>query len=275
MSVTAIVPVFNRPLELQRAITSIVNQTKAVDEIIIIDDGSSDSTAEVIQQFKNKHPDLIHSFYQKNEGVSAARNLAIQHAKGDWIAFLDSDDEWLENKIETFLEIHQQQDCLLFHSDEIWIRNGVRVNAMKKHQKQGGWIFKNCLPLCVISPSASIIHKSIFDKVGVFDETLPACEDYDLWLRICHQYPVTYSEQLLIKKYGGHEDQLSSKYWGMDRFRIYAIDKLLKNNHLSVENEAAAINMLCKKTKILLKGAHKHNNQSVIDMFTPILEQYD
>lgn len=275
MSVTAIVPVFNRPLELQRAITSIVNQTKAVDEIIIIDDGSSDSTAEVIQQFKNKHPDLIHSFYQKNEGVSAARNLAIQHAKGDWIAFLDSDDEWLENKIETFLEIHQQQDCLLFHSDEIWIRNGVRVNAMKKHQKQGGWIFKNCLPLCVISPSASIIHKSIFDKVGVFDETLPACEDYDLWLRICHQYPVTYSEQLLIKKYGGHEDQLSSKYWGMDRFRIYAIDKLLKNNHLSVENEAAAINMLCKKTKILLKGAHKHNNQTVIDMFTPILEQYD
>lgn len=274
MAISVVIPVYNRPIELQRSVESILNQTVSVDEIIIIDDGSSDNTADVIQTLV-QHNSVIKSLSQTNQGVSAARNQGIKKAKGEWIAFLDSDDEWLPQKIEIFLKhIQQQPGCQLFHSDEIWIRNGVRVNAMKKHKKRGGLIFKHCLPLCVISPSACIIHKDLFDKVGLFDETLPACEDYDLWLRICHDTPVCFSEELLIKKYGGHEDQLSAQFWGMDRFRIKALHQLLQRTELNDLDKLNAIAMLCKKTKILLKGAKKHDNVAIIEEFTPILEQY-
>ncbi len=274
MTISVVIPVFNRPLELKRAIDSILCQRTAVDEIIIIDDGSSDDTPKVIQSLQQQHS-LIKCITQTNQGVSAARNKGILLAKGDWIAFLDSDDEWLEDKIEEFLKhLAKHPNCQLFHSDEIWIRKGVRVNAMKKHKKRGGLIFKHCLPLCVISPSASILHKELFKKVGLFNETLPACEDYDLWLRICHNTPVCYSDKTLIKKYGGHEDQLSAKYWGMDRFRIKALHNLLQNTSLTEQDKQDAIAMLCKKTKILLKGAKKHDNAAIIDEFTPILESY-
>lgn len=274
MSISVIIPVYNRPIELQRAVESVLIQSHPVDKIIIIDDGSNDDTVDVIQSLKQLNSN-IECIAQTNLGVSAARNQGIKAANSDWVAFLDSDDEWLPNKVEVFLKhIKQQPECQLFHSDEIWIRKGVRVNAMKKHKKCGGLIFKHCLPLCVISPSASILHKSLFEKVGLFDEELPACEDYDLWLRICHNTPVCFSEEALIKKYGGHEDQLSAKYWGMDRFRIKALHQLLQHTELNEQDKQDTISMLCKKTTILLKGAKKHNNQAIIDEFNPILKTY-
>jgi len=274
MSISAIIPVYNRPKALLRSVISVLNQTVSVDELIIVDDGSTDDTTEVIAELQQRFS-MIKVIVQANLGVSAARNAAIKEAKGNWIAFLDSDDEWQPNKIEVFLaHIKEHDNCQLFHSDEIWIRKGVRVNAMKKHQKRGGLIFKHCLPLCVISPSACIIKKSLLDKVGLFDEDLPACEDYDLWLRICHDTPVCFSDELLIKKYGGHDDQLSAKFWGMDRFRIKALHGLLQSTLLSETDKNDAIAMLCKKTKILLNGAKKHNNAAVINEFTPILESY-
>lgn len=274
MSISVIIPVYNRPFELRRAVDSVLQQTIDVDDIIIIDDGSSDETNNVIKILLQQHSN-IKCITQTNQGVSAARNQGIKQSNSDWIAFLDSDDEWLPNKVDVFLtHLQQHPECQLFHSDEIWIRNGVRVNAMKKHKKRGGMIFKHCLPLCVISPSASILHKSLFTKVGLFDEDLPACEDYDLWLRICHDTPVCFSEEALIKKYGGHDDQLSAKYWGMDRFRIKAIHRLLQNVTLNDQQQLDAVAMLCKKTKILLKGAIKHHNEAIIQEFTPILESY-
>jgi len=274
-SISVVIPVFNRPQELQRAVLSVLKQSMAVDEIIIVDDGSTDSTKKVIGALERNNP-CIKSITQSNQGVSAARNQGIKLASSDWIAFLDSDDEWLAHKVDVFLShIHQHPECLLFHSDEIWIRNGVRVNAMKKHKKRGGMIFKHCLPLCVISPSASILHKSLFAKIGLFNENLPACEDYDLWLRLCHDTPVCFSDELLIKKYGGHEDQLSAKYWGMDRFRIKALHQLLQNTVLNEQDHQDTVNVLCKKTIILLKGAKKHDNEAIIQEFTPILEHYD
>jgi len=276
MPISVIIPVFNRPNEILRSVNSVMSQSHAVDELIIVDDGSTDNTATVISDLQLKYPSIIKIITQTNKGVSAARNAGINLAKGEWLAFLDSDDEWLPNKISTFLEhIKEQTDCQLFHSEEIWIRHGVRVNAMKKHKKRGGLIYQHCLPLCVISPSACVIKKSLLTDVGLFDENLPACEDYDLWLRICHNTPVCFSDEPLIKKYGGHDDQLSAKYWGMDRFRIIALDNLLNKNRLNTDDKLATIKMLCKKTKILLKGAKKHNNVAIISEFTPLLEKYE
>lgn len=270
-SVSVLIPTYNRADALVRALTSVTSQSVQADEIIVIDDGSTDHTIDVIHE---QFPQVAY-LKQENQGVSAARNTGIKQAKGEWIALLDSDDEWLPNKLEAQLALLKKHPGhKLVHSDEIWIRDGVRVNQMKKHTKKGGHIFQHCLPLCAISPSASMIHRSLFDELGLFDEALPACEDYDLWLRITANHPVLYCEEPLITKFGGHEDQLSRKHWGMDRFRIYALEKILNTDHLAHDDRQAALNMLLRKTKILLKGAHKHGNTEVIENFTPILEHW-
>ena len=264
-SISVIIPSHNRLPLLINAIESVLAQTSAVDEIIVVDDGSSDATTD---QIPHQFPGIT-LITQPNKGVSSARNTGIKTARSDWIALLDSDDSWLPDKVKTIRQAQTEQPNFeLFHSDEIWIRNGVRVNAMRKHQKSGGWIFQHCLPLCPISPSAVVIKRTLFDRVGLFDESLPACEDYDLWLRICHQLPVYYIDQALIIKQGGHPDQLSRRYWGMDRFRICALHKLLRQAKLNHADYRAAHAMLQKKLNILLKGARKHGNQAIIDAFS-------
>ena len=268
MDISVIIPSYNRQAVLTRAIDSVLAQTSAVDEIIVVDDGSDDDTK---AQITRQYPE-IKFIHQVNSGVSAARNRGIKQASSSWIAFLDSDDSWLPKKIEHIRKVQQQHpEYALFHSDEIWIRKGVRVNAMNKHRKSGGWIFQQCLPLCVISPSAVVMQSDLFDAVELFDESLPVCEDYDLWLRLCHQFPVYYIDQPLINKYGGHDDQLSNRYWGMDRFRIRALQNLLSRHQLNEDDRQAAEAMLEKKLTILLKGARKHGNQQVIDEFQPML----
>lgn len=269
--ISVIIPTFNRVELLERALNSFINQTYPPDEIIVIDDGSTDGTGEMI---RNKFPGLIYT-WQENHGVSHARNQGIQRATNEWLAFLDSDDEWLPKKLEKQVKALENEDRvannpnspifnLLCHTDEIWIRRGKRVNPMNKHAKYGGYIFQKCLPLCVISPSSVLIHRSIFETVGVFDETLPTCEDYDLWLRICAQYPVLYLNEPLIIKYGGHKDQLSHKFWGMDRFRIQALENIIQSGKLNSEDLKAAIEMLLKKTDIYILGAEKREKQDEV-----------
>jgi len=257
-SISVIIPVYNRYNLIDRAIKSVLQQTRPPDEIIVIDDGSTDGTDMII---KKNYPDII-LLQQKNRGVSCARNNGIKNAKGTWITLLDSDDEWLPEKLEKqLMTLQDNSSSQICHTDEIWIRNGVRVNPMKKHRKYGGNIYKYCLPLCVISPSSVMIHKDIFKDVGLFDENLPVCEDYDLWLRICSRYPVLYLRKKLIKKYGGHDDQLSLRYWGMDRFRIRALEKMINDPILSENNRKATVATAINKGRILQKGFLKHNHK--------------
>jgi hypothetical protein len=146
----------------------------------------------------------------------------------------------------------------------------VRVNPMRKHRKSGGWIFTQCLPLCAISPSAAVLQKAVLLDLGLFDESLPACEDYDLWLRLCHRYPVHYIDLPLITKYGGHDDQLSQQYPLMDCFRVRALHRLLDTATLQADDFAAARRILLRKLEILLKGARKHGNHPLLDEFEPL-----
>jgi len=197
-------------------------------------------------------------------------------ATSPWIAFLDSDDEWAPDKLHQQLcAAKQYPDIKIVHTNEIWIRSGKRVNPMKKHEKKGGWIFSDCLPLCAISPSSVMIHREVFQCVGLFDETLPACEDYDLWLRITSRFEVMYLDQLLTIKYGGHVDQLSQKYWGMDRFRIQALHNIIKEDVLSSENQQLATSMLKEKITIFLAGALKRNNFTYHKTYEAILDELD
>lgn len=271
MRISVVIPSYNRRHTLERALQSVFLQSSKVDEVILVDDGSTDASAELVE---HKFPE-VKILRQANLGVSAARNRGIEAAQFEWIALLDSDDSWHTHKIEKIRAARRQHpDIVLFHSDEIWIRNGVRVNPMHKHRKSGGWIFEQCLPLCAISPSASVIKSSVLRDLGMFDESLPACEDYDLWLRLCHRHPVHYLEQRLIVKYGSHEDQLSRRHPVMDRFRVRALHRLLDGEQLSAEHQAAAVSALLTKLDILLKGAIKHGNQQLIDEFAPLRAQW-
>ena len=256
MHVSVIIPTYNRKHTLKRAIQSVYIQSLPPFEIIVVDDGSNDGTKEWVKQ---KYPDIKY-IYQKNSGVSSARNKGIKIARGDWIALLDSDDEWLPNKLnEQINKIKLNLDVKILHSNEIWIRNGVRVNQMKKHKKFGGYIFEKCLDICRISPSSVMLKKAIFDDIGTFDESLKVCEDYDLWLRITSKYPVCFLDIPLIKKYGGHSDQLSKAHDGIEFYRIQSLQKILGSKILSKSQTLLAINMMVNKMNIYASGLEKRN----------------
>ncbi len=275
-SISVVIPTFNRVSLLERTLNSVLAQTLPADEIIIVDDGSTDNTISILKsRYSEGELSMIRFIEQDNQGVSAARNAGIAAATHEWIALLDSDDVWHEDKLQKQIQaLENAPEYLMSHSDEIWIRNGLRVNQMNKHKKTGGYIFQQCLPMCVISPSAVIIHRLIFDEIGLFDETLPACEDYDLWLRICSRYPVLYIDEALITKHGGHDDQLSHKYWGMDRFRIQALNKIISEAKLNDSDRDAAIKMMQHKINIYLVGAEKHGNTEHVDDFKELLTKY-
>ena len=252
--VSVVIPSYNRRDLLAEAVASVQAQTYDPLEIIVVDDGSTDGTDEMIRQ---RFPG-VRLLRQPRRGVSAARNRGIAAAQGDFIAFLDSDDLWLPRKLEAEMAVFfRRPDTLICHSDEIWIRRGVRVNPMKKHRKYGGWIYPHCLPLCIISPSSVILRREVFEKAGGFDETLPACEDYDLWLRLTARFPIHFIEKPLIVKRGGHDDQLSRAFWGMDRFRVYALLKMLRLDDLPRAWRLLTLEELKKKCRILVQGFEK------------------
>jgi glycosyltransferase involved in cell wall biosynthesis len=269
-TVSVIVPTYNRRELLPRALASVLAQgcSEPV-ELIVVDDGSTDGSASLVAA---DFP-TVTVIRQENRGVSAARNAGIRVARGPWIALLDSDDHWLEHKLERQLRaLSAQPELRLCHTEEIWIRKGLRVNPMKKHQKAGGWIYQRCLPRCCISPSSVLIRRDLFTDVGLFDEGLPACEDYDLWLRVCAKERVLFLDEPLLIKTGGHEDQLSRKFWGMDRFRIRALEKILSTGELAAGDREATLATLVRKLEILINGAKKRENHELVSAWSPSLE---
>ena len=229
--ISVVIPTLNRINTLQRALDSVINQTYKPAEIIVVDNGSSDGTLKFLRE---QYPKIT-ILTENKLGVSSARNKGIKKSINQWIALLDSDDAWHPRKLEiqTSMLDSALKEYNLIHTDEIWFRNNKHINQMKKHKKQGGYIFERCLSLCCISPSSVLFKKNILDKVGLFDESLPVCEDYDMWLKICSSEEVLFAQDKLTYKYGGHKDQLSKSYWGMDRFRIKSIENIIKNFDLT------------------------------------------
>ncbi|MBF0257304.1 MAG: glycosyltransferase [Desulfamplus sp.] len=197
-------------------------------EVIVVDDGSTDNTHEILKPLIDQG--LIKLLKQKNKGVSAARNFGIRQSCGDFIAFLDSDDLWLPDKLSCQMDFFAKNpEAMICQTEEIWIRNGKRVNPKHKHKKLSGMIFEPSLHLCLVSPSAVMMRREFFSIKGLFDEALPACEDYDLWLRTSTDMPIWLIDRPFIIKRGGHNDQLSSAH-SLDKYRIRSIQNLLENS---------------------------------------------
>jgi len=252
--VSVIIPTYNRAAWVTEAVASVLAQTYKDFEVLVVDDASDDATLEALGPVLRKIT-LLRAPIRR--GVAAARNLGIAAARGEWLAFLDSDDLWRPEKLArqmNFLSAHPE--FLLCQTEEIWIRGGVRVNPPLTHRKEGGHIFLRSLKRCLVSPSAVVLHRRLIQETGAFDENLPAAEDYDLWLRLTWRYPVGLVPQALVIKRGGHGDQLS-RQWGLDRYRIQALKKLLAAPGLPDSHRAAARGVLAAKCAIYAKGCEK------------------
>jgi glycosyltransferase involved in cell wall biosynthesis len=257
---------------LMEAIDSVLTQDFEDFELIVVDDGSTDGTADEIRKMGGRVRLIQHP---ENRGVSAARNKGILHAKGKYIAFLDSDDLWVKGKLKiqaAFLD--ENPHYPLCYTDEIWIRKGKRVNPMLKHAKYSGWIFEKCLPLCIISPSSAMMRKTLFKKVGLFDEALPVCEDYDFWLRVSARFPIFFINRKLIIKRGGHPDQLSQRSWGNDRYRVIALEKLLSEPYIGDKEKEMILKEMKKKCQILSRGFLKRGNELEARYYQEIVRRY-
>lgn len=258
MLVDVIIPTFNRAQYLNRAVQSVWNQSYKEFKLHIVDDGSTDETAELLAKYAVHPQIIIHK--QANGGVSSARNCAVMNSNSPWISFLDSDDEWLPHKLEKQIDfLKHHAECRFLHAEEIWIRNGVRVNPKVKHNKGPVDLFKRSLEFCLISPSTVIMKRDLFLEHGQFDESFTVCEDYDLWLKILAREEIGFLPDYVANKYGGHDDQLSTKFVAMDYWRLKSLIKLL-NANIEQSKKDLILEEIKKKAPILLKGYLKHQN---------------
>ncbi|MEH0018821.1 MAG: glycosyltransferase [Desulfobacter sp.] len=269
--VSVIIPTFNRAHVLGRALDSVLAQDYGLLEILVVDDGSSDATPALLAGYG----DQIRVLAQANKGVSSARNHGIRESRGALIALLDSDDAWTPDKITRQAAFFSgNPGALICQTEEIWIRNGKRVNPKIKHKKPSGMIFEPSLKLCLVSPSAVMMRRELFDLKGMFNEDFPVCEDYDLWLRVSADTPVYLIDTPCTVKYGGHEDQLSASH-SQDKYRIEAMLNLIREKTLSPEQEAAAARVLRKKCRVYGNGCIKRGRQEEGRTYLDLAAEFD
>ncbi|PKA04719.1 glycosyltransferase family 2 protein [Leptospira ellisii] len=257
--VTVVIPTHNRADQVGAALESVLRQTVFPEEILIVDDGSSDGTVSALDSKFREERGRFRILSLEHGGVSRARNRGVENATQEWIAFLDSDDVWLPQKLERQWNTIRKENPPILQTQEIWNRNGRRINPPAHLLKKDGDIFDLSLEFCAIIPSSVFLKKELYQNAGGMDEEMPACEDYDLWLRITALYPVRLLDELLLIRYAGHEDQLSFRYPVMDRFRIYSILKLLNSDLLNDTQRVCAERILFIKWNILKQGRVKRN----------------
>lgn len=275
MSISVIIPTYNRSDFLERAILSVANQIFPCSELIIVDDGSSDETGKTVERLARQLSFPLKYFYQENKGAAAARNTGLRNASYRHICFLDSDDRFMPEKLSSQLKAMQQTGYLISHTREIWFRRGKLLNQKKKHRPRGGYIFKKCLQMCVVGMSTVMADRSLFDKYGYFDESLPCCEDYDFWLRVSVREKFLLVPHQLTIKDGGRDDQLSVVYrMGMDRYRVQSIVNLLENVSLDESQYALALTELEKKCAIYGNGCLKHGREEEGEYYLRLPDAY-
>jgi glycosyltransferase involved in cell wall biosynthesis len=275
MSISVIIPTYNRATFLERAIDSVFRQTRAPDELIIVDDGSVDETRLRVARLEARAPFPIRYLYQENRGAAAARNRGIREASCGLICFLDSDDRFEPEKLSLQSAALQESSCLVSHTRETWYRRGRLLNQKKKHQPRGGVIFADCLKMCVVGMSTVMARKELFDLCGLFDERLPCCEDYDFWLRVSVREEFLLVPHPLTVKEGGRKDQLSVIHrQGMDRYRIMSIISLLDGNTLSEVQRRLAVSELRRKCMIYGNGCRKHGRADEGEFYLRLAARY-
>ena len=183
--VSIVIPTYNREHLLSRALDSVLAQTLGDFEVLVVDDGSTDETAVLMAEYEARDERIRYFIQPQNAGVSAARNRGLREARGEFIAFLDSDDEWMPEKLERQTELLQvlpERFGLVYTGVESVFSNGSRVDLPKYR----GHIYHEMLRKNVVHGGGSnvMLRRSAVERAGFFDEGIPAIEDYDYWIRV-------------------------------------------------------------------------------------------
>ena len=195
-TVSVIIPTYNRAHLVARAIQSVLNQTYKDFELIIVDDGSTDNTEDIIKEFQKKDERIKYIKHDKNRGGSAARNTGIKAARGNFIAFLDSDDEYLSYKLEKNVNIlkNANSNVSIVYSNILIIDNKIKFKGIKKGIS--GNIYNNILLTNFIHLNSVLVKRECFLK-ELFDERFPRHQEWDLWIRLAKKYKFTYIDDVL------------------------------------------------------------------------------
>ena len=272
VKVSVVIPTLNRREFLKEAIDSVLDQTFQDFKLIVVDDGSTDDTNGLVKDYKNTK---IKYICQDTEGPASARNMGIKISKGTYIAFLDSDDTWEKDKLEIQVSaMDNNPECLFSHTEEIWYKKGKRINPKEKHKKHHGEVFEQSVKLCAISMSTVMVKRELFDRIGLFDENMKACEDYDFWLRVTARFPVLLVDKELTVKQAGHDDQVSQSVKCLDKYRIYALEKIINSGLLDEEKKKLATEELINKCKIYSKGCIKHKKLDEGRYYFDLMKKY-
>ncbi|HCW92828.1 MAG TPA: glycosyl transferase [Flexistipes sinusarabici] len=256
MAVSVVIPVYNRASSIKDAVESVFLQKYPDIEIIVVDDGSDEKVNKNLRPYMSR---IKYIRAENNRGVSAARNLGIDRASGDYIAFLDSDDLWLPGKLKEQIKLMEKEKTKVCHTDEFWYKKDRFVNQGTRHEKYGGWIFPLILDICRISPSSIIMHKTVIETAGKFDEHLPVCEDYDFWLRVASKFKISYLPVKLVVKRAYLNDQLSLNVPYLEYYRLLSLIKFVKKHcRLSYPYLKAAYSEIGRKYNIVKKGIDKY-----------------
>lgn len=199
--ISIIIPAYNSAGTIHATIESVLNQTFTNFELIIVDDGSTDDTAQIVRRFQDER--LVY-IYQPNSERSAARNNGIAHAKGHYIAFLDSDDLWLPTKLEKQIMLMEgNPDLGLVYCDMI-LFDSYTARDVSRHSQlatphRGRVPLRDILVQNFISSPTPLVRRQVFEQVGGFDTTLVPCEDWDMWIRVVARFTIDYIPEPLAR----------------------------------------------------------------------------
>ncbi len=256
--VSVVIPTFNRCAMVREAAASVLAQRGAAFELIVVDDGSTDGTADELERIAAAHPGVMQVERGEHRGAAAARNRGVVLARARLIAFLDSDDFWAPDKLARQLAyVRAHPEYAISQTNEIWIRNRRRINPARRHRKRAGDIFIDSLRTCLVSPSAVIVRTELVRGLGGFDEGMAAAEDYDLWLRVLVDHEAGLLDEPLVTRRAGHPDQLSAITPALDRFRILALAKLLADERVGGEKRVAVADVMAEKCVIYARGLRR------------------
>lgn len=201
--VSVIVPTFNRENVICRCLDSVLRQTFVNYEVLVVDDASDDNTLNLVKQYSGQDRRVRYIRKTTNRGVQVARNTGMQLAKGDFIAFLDADDEWFPEKLEKQVNQFQElpEDVALIHCGTEVVNQDRKSHVRRPLNR--GYIFQDLIVRgnVIVATSSVIIRYDVISTIGLFDETIPEIEDYEYWIRISRLYKVDFIEDILVRKH--------------------------------------------------------------------------
>jgi glycosyltransferase involved in cell wall biosynthesis len=283
---TVVVPTCNRREMVAQALQSVLAQTYRNFELVVVDDGSTDGTPMHLMRLLGAEPRAVeilsrmnpaalnpffHQFvhdgipiqyqYHPNRGLGAARNRGIRHARGTYVAFLEAEDLW---------EPTHLQAQIAFLDGDGWARiarvggrqakDGTRARRSRRAEEASGWIFSQALEACPAGLSCAVVHRGCFAECGTFDENMPACDDYDLWLRLAARFPIHYVAGPEVT-HRSPRPELASHSWTWDRFRVYALEKAFQSGQLNPEQRFLVSQEIVRRCEHLVEGYRRQKSE--------------